>query len=457
MRRPAVFFDRDNTLIVGSEYLGDPDGVVLVAGAPAAIAKCRAMGYAVVIVSNQSGVARGMFTEDDVRAVNRRMDQLLLEANPNAVVDRHEYCPFHPEAKVEAYRQDSFLRKPKPGMILAAADAMALDLSRSWLVGDAPRDIAAGKAAGCRTILIVDPTLTPSPAALEASTVPPDFTVGSLIEAIEVIARQTERSHAALTPWDRSAQTEPEMNNTAEPDDSPAAPEQPVQQAQQPTPTPASANTASQDRPPTVVADRVGPIAAALVSQPLVSQQISQQPGASSPAPSAAAQPPANPPRSTPAAATPAPSTPAPASAPATPAPAPTPAAASPFAVSKPPAAKPAAKPAPVPSAAARPAPAQQRPAVAPQPGAGKLDLSRLEATAQQILMELKKLNEARVEDFSISKLVAGIMQILAIAIVPLGYMLHKPSDPAQLANWLLVAVFLQTFTVALLIMGRQR
>ena len=151
MKRPAVFFDRDNTLIIGSEYLGDPEQVKLVDGAADVVAAVRAAGYATVVASNQSGVARGYFSEGDVRAVNRRMDEQLKAANPDAIIDRHEYCPYHPEGTVEQYQRDSDLRKPAPGMLFLAADRLGLDLSRSWMVGDAARDIEAGHAAGCRT------------------------------------------------------------------------------------------------------------------------------------------------------------------------------------------------------------------------------------------------------------------------------------------------------------------
>src|SRR5258707_11762574 len=145
MKRADVFFDRDNTLMACDGYLGNPSEVVLVEGAADAVARARALGYATVVVSNQSGVARGMFDETAVRAVNARLDELLQAANPGAIIDRHEFCPFHPEGTVEAFRQESPLRKPKPGMILAAAEAMALDLARSWGVGDAGRDIEAGQ------------------------------------------------------------------------------------------------------------------------------------------------------------------------------------------------------------------------------------------------------------------------------------------------------------------------
>lgn len=189
MKRPAIFFDRDNTLIACDGYLGDPEKVVLVDGAAAAVARARQLGYATVVVSNQSGVARGMFDEDAVHAVNARMDELLLAGHAGAVVDRHSFCPYHPDGTVTQYRHDSLLRKPKPGMILEAARTLALDLSRSWVIGDAPRDVEAGAAAGCRTILFHDTKLEKSPAALAEMKVQPEKIVFTLREAIEYVER----------------------------------------------------------------------------------------------------------------------------------------------------------------------------------------------------------------------------------------------------------------------------
>jgi D-glycero-D-manno-heptose 1,7-bisphosphate phosphatase len=200
MKRPAVFFDRDNTLIVGSDYLGDPDDVVLMNGAADAVSRAKALGYATVVVSNQSGVARGMFTEADVRAVNTRVEEYLREENENAVIDRQEFCPFHPDAPVEKYRRDSDLRKPKPGMFLKAAEILGLDLSRSWVIGDAPRDIEAGKAAGCKTILFKPQGIEASPAADEPLQGQPDFTCNTLLEAIDYIARHDEEQKKTAAP-----------------------------------------------------------------------------------------------------------------------------------------------------------------------------------------------------------------------------------------------------------------
>lgn len=192
--RPAIFFDRDDTLIVNSGYLGAMEAVRLLEGAAEAVAQARALGFAVIVASNQSGVARGLFTEADVRAVNAVLDELLLAAHPGARVDRHEFCPFHPEAVVERYRLDSDLRKPRPGMLLRAAAALDLDLARSWMIGDAPRDVEAGHAAGCRTILVSRPGPERSPAAEETLLARPDQIVASISEAMDFVESSTRRT-----------------------------------------------------------------------------------------------------------------------------------------------------------------------------------------------------------------------------------------------------------------------
>ena len=189
----AVFFDRDNTLIVGADYLGDPDGVVLMDGAADVVAGVRRLGYRVAVVSNQSGVARGYYTEADVDAVNARMDALLRAEDPMAIVDRHEFCPHHPEAEDATYGVKCVCRKPLPGMLRSAGKELGLDLRRSWMVGDAPRDIDAGAAAGCRTILVTVPSIEQSPAAAMAGKAAPDFTAASLAEVLDIIRREYNR------------------------------------------------------------------------------------------------------------------------------------------------------------------------------------------------------------------------------------------------------------------------
>jgi D-glycero-D-manno-heptose 1,7-bisphosphate phosphatase len=183
--KPALFFDRDNTLIVNDGYLGDPAQVVLIDGAAAAVAAAVNAGFVVVTVSNQSGVARGFFDESAVIAVNRKMDELLIAADPRAVIARHYYCPYLPDATVPRYRQESDLRKPAPGMLLLAALELNLDLKRSWLIGDADRDIDAGRAAGCRTVLFDPPSVVKS--AVAGGAVTANYQTGSLVDAVRHI------------------------------------------------------------------------------------------------------------------------------------------------------------------------------------------------------------------------------------------------------------------------------
>jgi len=152
---PAVFLDRDNTLIENDSDLGDPEAVRLCDGVPDGLDALHRAGFRLVVVTNQGGVARGKFSESDVDAVHRRIASLVDgAADGTSLIDRFYYCPFHPAAEVEAYRREHPWRKPSPGMLLQAARDLRLDLGRSWMVGDQPRDIEAGRSAGCRTALI---------------------------------------------------------------------------------------------------------------------------------------------------------------------------------------------------------------------------------------------------------------------------------------------------------------
>ena len=152
MADKAIFLDRDNTIIEDPGYISDPDQVKLLDGAAEALNKLSAMGYKLIVVSNQSGVARGIVTEKTLEQIHQKLRQLLAEKN--AYLDKIYYCPYHPEGVIEKYRRESDLRKPNPGMILAAAKDMDIDLDRSWAIGNSYRDILAGQRAGCKTILI---------------------------------------------------------------------------------------------------------------------------------------------------------------------------------------------------------------------------------------------------------------------------------------------------------------
>jgi len=152
--RNAVFIDRDDTLIRNDGDLGDPAGVVLMPGAVEAVA-LLARRYLLIVVTNQGGVARGRYDEDTVHAVHQRIDDLLQE-NGAPRIHAYYFCPFHPQGTVPYYTREHPWHKPAPGMMLAAARDHDISLTSSWLVGDQVRDVQAGKAAGCRTILLLN-------------------------------------------------------------------------------------------------------------------------------------------------------------------------------------------------------------------------------------------------------------------------------------------------------------
>lgn len=152
MRR-TIFLDRDNTIIHNDGHLGDPEAVHLMAGAAQAMVQLVDAGFSLIVVTNQSGVARGLFTEEDVKAVHCSIDRSIARATGREdLVLGWYYSPWHPEAVIDAYRGDHPTRKPGPGMLLEAADDHELDLARSWMVGDQERDVQAGMAAGCRCV-----------------------------------------------------------------------------------------------------------------------------------------------------------------------------------------------------------------------------------------------------------------------------------------------------------------
>ncbi len=145
--RPAAFLDRDGVLIPDSGYPHRPEHLVLTPGAAEAVRALKAAGYATVIVTNQSGVARGMFTETVMHGFNRHLVALL--ARGGGIIDAVYHCPFHKEAVEARYRHpDHPDRKPNPGMLLRAARDLNLDLSRSLMIGDQPSDMEAARRAG---------------------------------------------------------------------------------------------------------------------------------------------------------------------------------------------------------------------------------------------------------------------------------------------------------------------
>jgi len=152
IRRPAVFLDRDGTINEQMGYINHLCRFKLLAGAAEAIKLLNDAGIPVVVISNQSGLARGYFPEELLVAVHEKMDRLLAEKG--AHVDGIYYCPHHPEAKEERFRETCNCRKPKPGLVLQAADEMNLDPEKSFVVGDRWSDIKTAANCGAKSILV---------------------------------------------------------------------------------------------------------------------------------------------------------------------------------------------------------------------------------------------------------------------------------------------------------------
>ena len=150
--RPGILLDRDGTIIVDHGYVGSVDRVEFIEGSAEAIAKFNQAGIPVAVVTNQAGVARGLYGIDDVARVHQHIAERLAEHE--AHIDLFLYCPYHPAGVIGAFARTSEDRKPRPGMAKAAEAALNLDLTASWVVGDRPEDIGLAEAIGASAIYV---------------------------------------------------------------------------------------------------------------------------------------------------------------------------------------------------------------------------------------------------------------------------------------------------------------
>jgi rfaE bifunctional protein nucleotidyltransferase chain/domain len=151
--KKAVFLDRDGVLVRDSNYPHKIEDLQIFPEVAEALKMLKKAGYITIVISNQSGVARGLFTEEDIKKFNLEMKKKLEKEG--AIIDAIYFCPHHPtEARIEKYKKDCECRKPKPGMLLKAAKDFGISLKSSWMIGDKEEDVSAGKSAGCRTIKI---------------------------------------------------------------------------------------------------------------------------------------------------------------------------------------------------------------------------------------------------------------------------------------------------------------
>lgn len=198
MKSKAVLLDRDG-IINELVYYADP-GIVdspfvpsqfrLVEGIGTALRELRRMGFKLVVVSNQPGVAKGHFTMATFKRVQAKMRKLL--AAEGAKLDKEYYCFHHPQGRISRYRADCECRKPKPGMILQAADDLGLDLAQSVMIGDGLNDVLAGRRAGCRTVLVanLNSLLARKMDELGAA---PDFAARNIAEGADIVKKMAVR------------------------------------------------------------------------------------------------------------------------------------------------------------------------------------------------------------------------------------------------------------------------
>ena len=202
MSDKAIFLDRDDTLIEDPGYINSPEQVKLLDGVPEALIELKALGYKLVVVTNQSAVARGIVTEKVLGEIHNRLEQMLAEKG--ALLDRIYYCPYHPDGVVQKYRKESDCRKPNPGMLLRAAEEMDIGLGQSWCIGNSLRDVEAGFKAGCKTILIDLPSHQQQ---VELGQLRPDYKAVNIKEAVNIIKKYHRSSPVDIEAQTRSAPT----------------------------------------------------------------------------------------------------------------------------------------------------------------------------------------------------------------------------------------------------------
>ncbi|HYH16049.1 MAG TPA: HAD family hydrolase [Flavisolibacter sp.] len=178
----AVFLDKDGTLIPDIPYNVNPDLITLEEGVVEGLQLLKEQGYLLVIVSNQSGVAKGIFKEDALQPVQHKIEMLLAQYHVS--INGFYYCPHFPNTGLELYARSCDCRKPEPGLLLKASMDLHIDLSQSWMVGDILNDVEAGKRAGCKAILIDNGNETEWLLNEQRT---PDFKAATITEAAQYI------------------------------------------------------------------------------------------------------------------------------------------------------------------------------------------------------------------------------------------------------------------------------
>jgi D-glycero-D-manno-heptose 1,7-bisphosphate phosphatase len=188
--RPALFLDRDGTLVEEVHHLSRPEQIRLLPGASRAVRLANRRAVPVVVVTNQSAVARGLLTEEELGAVHEVLRTALVR--DGARLDAIYYCPHHREAVIPAYAVDCDCRKPAPGLLLRAARDLGLNLSRGVMIGDRLLDIEAGRRAGCRGVLVRTGYGASEEGSLTPSDPQPDRVADDILEAVRWALRRLQ-------------------------------------------------------------------------------------------------------------------------------------------------------------------------------------------------------------------------------------------------------------------------
>ena len=185
----VAFLDRDgviNKTNLQNRYIGYKKNFKLIPGAIASIKYLKSLNYKVVIVTNQSGIARGYFTHNDVNKLHKYLQYILKKKNTN--LDKIVICPYHKDGIIKKYKKNSILRKPKIGMFTQAKNDLNIDIEKSWVVGDSNRDILAAKNAGMKSVLIHSET--ESIDKENSYKVTPDYIAEDLNKAVKLILKE---------------------------------------------------------------------------------------------------------------------------------------------------------------------------------------------------------------------------------------------------------------------------
>jgi D-glycero-D-manno-heptose 1,7-bisphosphate phosphatase len=194
--RPALFLDRDGVIVEDTHYLGRAQDVRMLAGAGEAIARCNRLGIPVIVVSNQSGIARGLYDWSGFAAVQAAIESALSETG--ARFDAVFACAHHADGKAPLNIADHPWRKPNPGMIVAAAERLKLDLARSWIAGDRASDLAAGKTVGLAGGIVISPRPDDAERVIAMQLRSGEFAVDITSSLADAVALLLARGH--LTP-----------------------------------------------------------------------------------------------------------------------------------------------------------------------------------------------------------------------------------------------------------------